>query len=510
MMRFKTIHSRIFIILSLLIALSSVVIYAYMLYDLKTRTYKSFDSVTQTINNALVDNIRGYVYNKDKDNIQHSIDAIKSEYIHNILILDTNGNVISAQKNSKNSKGIYKHFKALKHSSGLSLKDNGQYIILNTFELLEVTLGYLVVEGNTKHYLSELNEKLSELIILILSLFFVAIVVAYYLSKSISKPLNNMIETLHNTQDNELLVFKQESEEEFKYLTRSIEKKHNALLHLNAQLEDEVNIKIAELQKLNQTLEQKVNDAVKDAQSKEQLFQQQARLAQMGEMISMIAHQWRQPLASIASAMMVIDRNIETDKFDLNNSASREKFFLFLEEKHESIHQNIQHLSSTTEDFRDFFNPNTKQDFVSINVPVEKALNLMLTSISNNGIKITTSMNSTKKCHLYQNKVMQVVLNILKNASDALVESETDNKHIEITTYDTQSEAIVKICDNGIGMSKEVEEKIFDPYFSTKGKKIGTGLGLYMSKTIIEEHNSGKIELQTEHEKTCFVLRFPL
>jgi len=510
MIRFKTIHSRIFSILSLLIALSAVVIYVYMLYDLKTKTYKSFDSVTQTINNALVDNIRGYVYNKDTDNIQHSIDAIKSEYIHNILILDTNGNILSAQKHSTKYKRIYKHFKALKHSSSLSLKDDGRYIILNTFKLLEVTLGYLVVEGNTKHYLSELNEKLSELIILILSLFFIAIVVAYYLSKSISKPLNNIIETLYNTQDNELLVFKQESEEEFKYLTKSIEEKHNALLHLNAQLEDEVNIKIVELQNLNQTLEQKISDAVHDAQEKEQLFQQQARLAQMGEMISMIAHQWRQPLAAIASAMMVIDRNIETDKFDLDNNNDREKFFLFLEEKHESIQQNIQHLSSTTEDFRDFFNPNTEQDFISINEPVEKALNLMKTSISNNGIKITTDINSKKKCHLYQNKVMQVILNILKNASDALIGSETNNKYIEIYTYDTQNEAIVKICDNGIGMSKEVEEKIFDPYFSTKGEKIGTGLGLYMSKTIIEEHNNGKIELYTDHEKTCFILRFPL
>jgi len=357
---------------------------------------------------------------------------------------------------------------------------------------------------------AELNKKLRELMILIFSLFFIAIALAYYLSKSIRSPVHNIIETLHTTRDNEMLVFKQESEEEFKYLIRTIEEKHNALLHLNAQLEDEVNIKVAELQKLNQTLEQKVNHAVKDAQKKEQLFQEQARLAQMGEMISMIAHQWRQPLAAITSAMMLIDRNIETDKFDLDNSNSREAFFLFLEEKHESIHQNIQHLSATTEDFRDFFNPNTEQDYISINAPVEKALNLMKTSINNNGIKITTDIKSNKKCHLYQNKVMQVILNILKNASDALVASGTNNKHIEIFTYDTHNEVMVKICDNGISISKEIQEKLFDPYFSTKGKKIGTGLGLYMSKTIIEEHNNGKIELKTDHGKTCFILRFPL
>jgi len=481
-----------------------------MFYDLKTSTYKSFDSVTQTINNVLVDNIRGYVYNKDTENIQHSIDAIQSEYISNIFILDAHGNIISAHKQSKDYDAPYRYFNALQQANNFSLKDNGRHIILNTFALLDVTLGHLVVEGNTQYYFNELNKKLRELIILIFSLFFIAIALAYYLSKSISSPLHNIIETLHTTRDNEMLMFKQESEEEFKYLIKTIEEKHNALLHLNTQLEDEVNIKVAELQKLNQTLEQKVNHAVKDAQKKEQLFQEQARLAQMGEMISMIAHQWRQPLAAITSAMMLIDRNIETDKFDLDNSNSREAFFSFLEEKHESIHQNIQHLSTTTEDFRDFFNPNTEQDFISINKPVEKALNLMKTSISNNGIKITTDMKSNKQCRLYQNKVMQVILNILKNASDSLMEYKTNDKHIEITTYDTQNEVMVKICDNGIGISKEIQEKLFDPYFSTKGKKIGTGLGLYMSKTIIEEHNNGKIELHTDNKKTCFILRFPL
>lgn len=510
MIHFKTIRSRIFITLSFLIALSAIVIYAYMLHGLKTSTYKSFDSVTQTINNVLVDNIRGYVYNKDTENIQHSIDVIQSEYISNIFILDTNGNIISSYKQSENYDEPYKYFNALKQANDFSLKDDGQHIILNTFALLDITLGYLVVEGNTQHYFSELSEKMSKLIILILSLFFIAIALAYYLSKSISEPLNNIIKTLHSTKDDELLAFKQESEEEFKYLINTIEKKHNALLNLNIQLEDEVNTKVLELQKLNQTLEQKVNQAVKDAQKKEQLFQQQARLAQMGEMISMIAHQWRQPLAAISSAMMVIDRNIETNKFDLAHKNSKEAFFLFLEAKHESIHQNIQHLSTTTEDFRDFFNPNTEQDYISINAPVEKALNLMKTSINNNGIKITTNMKSSKKCHLYQNKVMQVILNILKNASDALVASVTNNKHIEIFTYDTDNDVMVKICDNGIGISKEIQEKLFDPYFSTKGKKIGTGLGLYMSKTIIEEHNNGKIELKTDHGKTCFILRFPL
>ena len=510
MIKFKTIRSRIFITLTVIILLSAIAIFVYLLSDMKTRTFKTFDSVNQTINKALVANIREHVYNKNHKNMKFVIDSIESKYIQNILILDVEGNVIAAQKETDIQNTFYNHFEELEHIDTQSIKKSHQYMILNTFDLLDVTLGYLVVEGNTNLYLKEINEELDDLILLIISLFLIALFITFYLSERISRPLHNIINTLQSTKENETLKFEHASEEEFKYLIKTIEEKHNGLLQLNTTLEDEVTYKTKELQDLNETLEQKVDEAVKDIHTKEQLLQQQSRLAQMGEMISMIAHQWRQPLAAINSILMVIDAAVETDKFDLSKSHERNKFLEFLEKKHEAINNNVQHLSTTTDDFRNFFNPHTKKENIHVSILVEKALQIIHTSMRNNGIDIITDFKETKECELYHNEIIQVILNILKNANDALIENEIENKQVIISTYNNDTEVIIEICDNAGGIPDDIVGKIFDPYFSTKIQKNGTGLGLYMSKTIVEEHHNGKIKVKTHANGTCFELIFSL
>ena len=113
---------------------------------------------------------------------------------------------------------------------------------------------------------------------------------------------------------------------------------------------------------------------------------------------------------------MLVDRNIEVSKYDLAKKESREDFLAFLEEKAHEISENIQYLSVTTDDFMNFFNPDTEQEAVLVEEPLKKALKLIETSMINKGIKITLRMDARKRCRLYQNEVMQVVLNILQNA----------------------------------------------------------------------------------------------
>ncbi|RLA60109.1 MAG: hypothetical protein DRQ78_09825, partial [Epsilonproteobacteria bacterium] len=428
---FKTIRLRILMMLTLIIGVLALFISLYLWNDTKSRAYKSFDSITQTINNVLLANIKGFIYNDDKESVQYVIDSIKSKYIYNILILDAKGHVISSQKNN-NDKKIYQHYKDILQSKTHSIKDEKNYIILNTFELLEVPLGYLIVEGNVKYYLGELNKELLDLAVLILLFLLFAMTVALYVSRSISKPLQSIIRTLQNTHEHEVLLFEDASEEEFKYLIKTITEKHNDLLNLNMQLEEKIDLKTIELQTLNATLEEKIHKAVTDAQTKEQLFQQQARLAQMGEMLSMIAHQWRQPLTAMGSSLMLIDRYIETDKFNLNTKDGRTSFVTFLENSHADIHDHIDYLSHTTDDFRNFFNPHTQKEIISLNVPINKALKLIKTSIINQNIKFTIALNSKKTCSIYQNEIIQVILNLLKNASDALQEANQKQKHLSI------------------------------------------------------------------------------
>jgi len=508
MIKFKTLHRRIFTLLTMVIIVVAGSISYYLLYDLESRYYNSFNSVTRTINNVLVAHIQEYVYKNDYDNMKYTLDSIQSPYIDNIIILDAKGKVIASQKSELVLDTFFEDFEKLLASESKSIKNAQQHTLLNSFELLEIPLGYLVVEGNRQYYLDELNTELRGLVTMIFSFFILTILIAFYLSSYISKPLYRMIHTLRSTVSTEMLYFDEASEKEFRYLSQNIAAKHNALLKLNLELEEKVEEKIIELKKLNEDLEYRVKEAIEETKRKEQLLHEQSRLAQMGEMVSMIAHQWRQPLAAISSTMLLVERHLETDKFELKQTPKSDEFIEFITKKHELMYNNIEYLSTTTDDFRDFFNPHSTKEHLNVNKPINKALQLIEKSIINKGIHLHINLHAKQEYSFYPNELMQVILNLLKNATDALLEHEVSDKSLWIESYDEVDEIIIKVKDNGIGINKETEEHIFDPYFSTKVQKIGTGLGLYMSKNIIEEHNLGSLEYQKEAGMTCFMIRF--
>ncbi len=227
----------------------------------------------------------------------------------------------------------------------------------------------------------------------------------------------------------------------------------------------------------------------------EQHLLQQTRLAQMGEMISMIAHQWRQPLNAISSASIAINLKAQFDELD-NEFAIKATT---------NISDYAQHLSTTIDDFRDFFKPNKEQKEVTYNELIESVLGIIGTSIINKDIELIQELESKMVFNSYPNEIKQVILNIIKNAEDILLEKEIENPKIVIKTYDN----ILEISDNADGVAKEIIGKIFDPYFSTKTAKNGTGLGLYMSKTIIEEHCKGKLTVQNSDEGAVFKIELP-
>jgi signal transduction histidine kinase len=253
--------------------------------------------------------------------------------------------------------------------------------------------------------------------------------------------------------------------------------------------------KTAEISRLNRTLQDQVEIEVIKNREKEQQLIKQSRLAQMGEMLSMIAHQWRQPLAAIAATSSNISMLIQLDKIE------KEKL-LSLSEK---ISEYAQHLSITIDDFRNFFKPNkekTQTDFLEL---TDTVLEIIGTSIRNKNISLTKEVKGKVLFYTYPNEIKQVILNLLKNAEDVLVDKAVEDGEIHITVDGKQ----LKICDNGGGVPEEIIENIFDPYFSTKDEKTGTGLGLYMSKTIVEEHCGGKIYVENTPDGACFTIELP-
>jgi len=244
--------------------------------------------------------------------------------------------------------------------------------------------------------------------------------------------------------------------------------------------------------------------AVKENQEKDKMLQDQSRLALMGEMISMIAHQWRQPLSAISASSFGIQLKANSPKLNFSNSEDRDKFLKFLDETLDKISENTQFLSTTIDDFRTFFQSDKKKQISSLEIPLKRALHIVQASLESKEIEIVSNVETYDEIYMYQNEFMQVILNLIKNAEDVLVQNKVKNPKIEVKIYKENNQYIFELRDNGGGISDDIKEKIFNPYFSTKMERDGTGLGLYMSKVMIEEHHNGKLEVCNVDNGACF------
>jgi len=227
----------------------------------------------------------------------------------------------------------------------------------------------------------------------------------------------------------------------------------------------------------------------------QELMQQQSRLAQMGEMISMIAHQWRQPLSAITATTGTLELKAKMNKLDKED----------VELSAKKIREFSLHLSSTIDDFRNFFKTKKEKTLTSFEKIIESVKSIIDSTLSHNNIKLEVINKSNIDLYTYEGELKQVVLNLIKNAEDALIENEIKDPKITITIDENE----LSIHDNAGGIPEEIINKIFNPYFSTKVNKDGTGLGLYMSKTIVEEHCHGKLEVINEDNGAKFIITIP-
>ena len=240
--------------------------------------------------------------------------------------------------------------------------------------------------------------------------------------------------------------------------------------------------------------------ALKKLRHKDEIMFRQSRFAQMGEMISMIAHQWRQPLNAISLTAAKLDLKVESDQYNK----------IFFTSRLERILNYVQHLSSTIEDFRDFFKPEKEKQEITFSKVIKNTLSLIGVELENNNIRVETEFNSKKRMFSYPNELLQVVLNLIKNAEDALLENKIVDPVIKLKCYSDDDHAIFEIADNAGGIDESIMDKIFEPYFTTKDEHNGTGLGLYMSKTIIEEHCDGILTVSNSNEGAVFKIVFKL
>ena len=271
------------------------------------------------------------------------------------------------------------------------------------------------------------------------------------------------------------------------------------LKRFNSELAVQVKIKTHELQEINESLEKTVHEKVEELIQKDKLLSVQSKQAVMGEMISMIAHQWRQPLSTITLQISNLEikkmMGITCDIAEYNNTLCK-------------ISETILYLSETVDDFQTYFRPDRKHTTVEIHELLQKVLNLTQPRADEKKIKIFMEKEYEIYIKVYANELIQVVLNLINNAIDSLSTVTKENKFIHLHVSRKDENISIFIEDNGAGISAENIEKLFEPYFSTKGKN-GTGLGLYMSKMIIEKQFFGSIKVESLNEKTCFVIQIP-
>ena len=267
---------------------------------------------------------------------------------------------------------------------------------------------------------------------------------------------------------------------------------------LSQKLDHEIS-KQAKLSNTNSELEKQLQEEIELRRKKEDMLLQQTRQAAMGEMISMIAHQWRQPLTVIGMIADNISLDVMFETLDTQKLQSSLK----------DISDQTKYLSQTIDDFRQFFVPNKEKDTIFLHDCVEGALNIIEQNLISHNIEVIKNYEDLTKINLYKNELIQVFINFLKNAQDAFEEKHIKNAKIELTIkeYDTSVECSIE--DNAGGIPLEIQKNIFDPYFTTKNKKNGTGLGLYMSKSIIEDHSSGTIKVSNTDDGVIFTLSFP-
>ena len=251
------------------------------------------------------------------------------------------------------------------------------------------------------------------------------------------------------------------------------------------------------LQKLNKTLETRIKSEVEKNRQQQFLLLQQSRLVQMGEMISMIAHQWRQPLNILGMLNQTIVLKYKENKL---NDETIDYF------KNNSKLQ-ITQMSETIDDFRNFFKPEKEKEEFYINEVILKTIDMVNPIFKNEGIHINQEINIEPKMIGYPNELGQAILNIINNAKDALIEKNVKEKTITISLVQNENHPTLTICDNAGGIPEEIIDKIFDPYFSTK-EKSGTGIGLYMTKIIMEEHMDAKIDVTNNTKGAVFTVIF--
>lgn len=259
--------------------------------------------------------------------------------------------------------------------------------------------------------------------------------------------------------------------------------------NINQELHDRVETKTIELQEINKNLQQTIEHEIEESRKKDQIMYQQARLASMGDMIQNIAHQWRQPLNSLILLIQSFKTKANAGKLDKK----------FIDTQTEDGLRIARNMSATIENFRNFFRISQLKKQFSISNSIQDCIKIMNPTLKQHNINVHANIKEEVLYYGHENAFAQIILNILKNSYDAILEHRINNGECEISLKKLPECIQIEIKDNAGGIKESIMDKIFEPYFTTKHKSVGTGIGLYMTKEIVEKQMYGIISVSNSN-----------
>ena len=264
--------------------------------------------------------------------------------------------------------------------------------------------------------------------------------------------------------------------------------------------ENKVKLNAKQLEELNASLEIKVQNEIEKNRVKEQLLVQKSKFIALGEMISNIAHQWRQPLSELSSILMFI--KFKQSIKDLDEETMNKKLL--------EADNVIDFMSHTIDDFRNFFIPKKEKEDFFLHKAVDIVKNIISSTLENYNINLEINIDKDIVINTYLNEYQQVLLNIVNNAKDVLINKDIKEPMIKISAIKNEDWIILYIEDNGGGICVHPKSKIYEPYFTTKEDSNGTGIGLYMSRIIVDKNMNGKLRVRNTKKGARFAIYTPI
>ncbi len=438
--------------------------------------------------------------------VEHNMDVAKKNLkIHSIIVTKKKqGHIVTKRDGWYLVDTLPQRYTQMEQSTPQFKVMDDEFHYVQPVVISGIDWGWVHISFTLHQYHQKIRELYQYIALLIFTIFLTVLLVSYFVAKYFSDPILKLQQSTDAVANGNFKVRIQLNQKDeisdlarnFNNMISKLEASEQRLKRSHDELEKKVQLRTKELEELNLELDHRVKQELEKNRAQEQLLIQQSRSAAMGEMIGNIAHQWRQPL----NALSLVIQNIyyafemhELDEQTLKQAVTKSKRL-------------VESMSHTIDDFRNFFQPNKVIETFNLFESINMSLELISASLKSHNISVSIDIDNTLSARGYPNEFSQVILNILSNAKDALIENRIEDAQIMIRSEQNDTTTRINIEDNAGGIDPSVINKVFDPYFSTKEEGKGTGIGLYMSKVIIETNMKGKLHVKNAKQGACFTI----